>query len=67
MPSGRCEICRKRILLSSLIYGALGDSYRQHGRWSEAKAWYLKALGFQDAPFSGSSPHICLAPSPIWS
>ncbi len=33
-----------------LIYGALGDSYRQHGRWGEAKAWYLKALGFPDAP-----------------
>ena len=33
-----------------LIYGALGDSYRQHGRWEEAKACYLKALGFPDAP-----------------
>jgi LuxR family maltose regulon positive regulatory protein len=33
-----------------LIYGALGDSYRQHGLWAEAKACYLKALGFSDAP-----------------
>ncbi len=33
-----------------LIYGALGDSYRQNGRWEEAKAWYLKALGFPAAP-----------------
>jgi LuxR family maltose regulon positive regulatory protein len=33
-----------------LIYGALGDSYRQHGLWAEAKACYLKALGFPDAP-----------------
>src|SRR5215213_2679205 len=34
-----------------LIYGALGDSYRQHGQWVEAKACYLKALSFPDAPF----------------
>jgi LuxR family maltose regulon positive regulatory protein len=33
-----------------LIYGALGDSYRQHGRWEEAKACYLEALGFPNAP-----------------
>ena len=33
-----------------LLYGALGDSYRQHGRWDEAKAWYHKALDFPDAP-----------------
>ena len=42
-----------------LIYGALGDSYRQHGRWSEAKACYLKALGFPDAPvFRVESAHM---------
>jgi LuxR family transcriptional regulator, maltose regulon positive regulatory protein len=34
-----------------LIYGALGDSHRQHGQWEEAKSWYLKALGYPDAPF----------------
>jgi LuxR family maltose regulon positive regulatory protein len=33
-----------------LIYGALGDSYRQHGQWDEAKACYLKALSFPEAP-----------------
>ena len=42
-----------------LIYGALGDSYRQHGRWGEAKAWYLKALGFPEAPlFRIESAHV---------
>jgi LuxR family maltose regulon positive regulatory protein len=42
-----------------LIYGALGDSYRQHGQWAEAKAWYLKALGFSDAPvFRVESAHL---------
>ena len=42
-----------------LIYGALGDSYRQHGRWSDAKACYLKTLGFQDAPvFRVESAHM---------
>ena len=60
MPSGRCEICRKRILVFvALIYGALGDTYRQQGRWSEAKASYLKTLGFQDAPvFRVESAHM---------
>jgi LuxR family maltose regulon positive regulatory protein len=42
-----------------LIYGALGDSYRQHGRWSDAKACYLKTLGFRDAPlFRVESAHM---------
>jgi LuxR family maltose regulon positive regulatory protein len=42
-----------------LICGALGDSYRQHGQWGEAKAWYLKALGYQDAPsFRVESAHV---------
>ena len=42
-----------------LIYGALGDSYRQQGRWSDAKASYLKTLGFQDAPvFRVESAHM---------
>ena len=51
MPTGRCGTCRKTILgFALLLYGALGDSYRQHGRWDEAKAWYHKALDFTDAP-----------------
>ena len=42
-----------------LIYGALGDSYRQHGLWAEAKACYLEAIGFSDAPvFRVESAHM---------
>ncbi|MDQ3412316.1 MAG: LuxR C-terminal-related transcriptional regulator, partial [Chloroflexota bacterium] len=33
-----------------LVYGALGDSYRQNGRWDEAKASYLNVLDFTHAP-----------------
>jgi LuxR family maltose regulon positive regulatory protein len=33
-----------------LIYGALGDSYRQRGYWNEAKTCYLQALDFRHAP-----------------
>ncbi len=32
------------------IYAALGDTYRQSGRWEEAKECYLKALEFPHAP-----------------
>ncbi len=32
------------------IYGALGDTYRQNGRWQEAKACYVRALDFARAP-----------------
>lgn len=33
-----------------LIYGALGDSYRHHGRWGDAKTCYLAALDVRHAP-----------------
>jgi len=33
-----------------LVYGALGDSYRQNGRWDKAKANYLNVLNFAYAP-----------------
>jgi LuxR family maltose regulon positive regulatory protein len=33
-----------------LIHGALGDSYRQNGRWHEAEAWYVKALEYAHTP-----------------
>jgi len=33
-----------------VIYGALGDTYRYHGRWEQAKQSYLQALEFADAP-----------------
>jgi LuxR family maltose regulon positive regulatory protein len=32
------------------IYGALGDTYRYHGRWEQAKQSYLEALQFADTP-----------------
>lgn len=32
------------------IYGALGDTYRQNGRWEEAKNNYLRALEYAHAP-----------------
>lgn len=42
-----------------MIYGALGDSYRQNGRWGEAKACYLKVLGFPHTPvFRVESAHV---------
>jgi LuxR family transcriptional regulator, maltose regulon positive regulatory protein len=42
-----------------LIYGALGDSYRQHGLWAEAKACYVEATGFSNAPvFRVESAHM---------
>jgi LuxR family maltose regulon positive regulatory protein len=41
------------------IYGALGDTYRHFGRWEEAKACYLKVLGFPHAPtFRVESVHL---------
>jgi LuxR family transcriptional regulator, maltose regulon positive regulatory protein len=32
------------------IYAALGDSYRRHGRWQEARECYLKALSVTNSP-----------------
>lgn len=32
------------------IYGSLGDTYREHGRWDDAKACYLKALTYTNDP-----------------
>jgi LuxR family maltose regulon positive regulatory protein len=32
------------------IYASLGDSYRQHGRWEEAKECYLKVLDYTHSP-----------------
>ncbi|MCL4297721.1 MAG: hypothetical protein KJ077_18410 [Anaerolineae bacterium] len=41
------------------VYGALGDTYRHHGRWEEAKACYLKVLDFPHAPdFQIESVHL---------
>jgi LuxR family maltose regulon positive regulatory protein len=41
------------------IYGALGDTYRHHGRWEEAKASYLKVLDFPHASdFQIESVHL---------
>jgi LuxR family maltose regulon positive regulatory protein len=33
-----------------VIYGALGDSYRRHGRWLEAKGLYLRVLDVAPSP-----------------
>jgi LuxR family maltose regulon positive regulatory protein len=32
------------------IYGALGDAYRQNGRWEKANECYLKAMAVTDSP-----------------
>ncbi|MBE7549659.1 MAG: hypothetical protein HS126_01095 [Anaerolineales bacterium] len=41
------------------VYGALGDTYRHHGRWEEAKACYLKVLDFPHTPdFRIESVHL---------
>jgi LuxR family maltose regulon positive regulatory protein len=32
------------------IFAALGDTYRRHGRWADAKASYLTAMEFTHAP-----------------
>lgn len=41
------------------VYGALGDTYRHHGRWQEAKACYLKVLDFPHAhDFRIESVHL---------
>lgn len=32
------------------IFAALGDTYRRHGRWADAKACYLTAMEFTQAP-----------------
>jgi len=32
------------------IYASLGDAYRQHGHWEEAKECYLKVLAFTHSP-----------------
>jgi LuxR family maltose regulon positive regulatory protein len=35
------------------IYHALGETYRGHGRWQQARAHYLKVLDLTDAPAGG--------------
>jgi LuxR family maltose regulon positive regulatory protein len=41
------------------VYGALGDTYRRHGRWAEAKECYLKLLDFSHAPaFRVEAVHV---------
>jgi len=32
------------------IYASIGDAYRQHGRWKEAKECYLKVLDYSHSP-----------------
>ncbi len=41
------------------IYAALGDAYRQNGRWEEAKECYLKVLDYTNAPaVRAQSAHV---------
>jgi LuxR family maltose regulon positive regulatory protein len=41
------------------VYGALGDTYRRHGRWQEARACYHKLLDFAHAPsFQSEGVHV---------
>jgi LuxR family maltose regulon positive regulatory protein len=41
------------------IYGSLGDTYRRHGLWQEAKDSYLKLLDFTNTPgFHIQAVHI---------
>lgn len=41
------------------IYGALGDTYRRNGNWSQAKECYLILLAYTDAPvFRVQAVHV---------
>lgn len=41
------------------VYAALGDTYRQHGRWEEAQGCYLTVLNFSHIPaFAGEAAHV---------
>jgi LuxR family maltose regulon positive regulatory protein len=41
------------------IFHALGDTYRSHGRWAEARAHYLSVLDLVDAPaFEIRAAHV---------
>jgi LuxR family maltose regulon positive regulatory protein len=41
------------------VYGALGHTYRRHGRWEEAEKCYLKLLDFSHAPaFRVGTAHV---------
>lgn len=44
------DLSEEDINFRPVIYGALGDTYRRNGRWQEAKACYLRLLGFTEAP-----------------
>jgi LuxR family maltose regulon positive regulatory protein len=42
-----------------LVYGALGDSYRHHGRWEEAREYYTRVLSLPHGPaYSIHSVHV---------
>jgi LuxR family maltose regulon positive regulatory protein len=47
------------LFFRAIIYGSLGDTYRRHGRWQEAKDCYLAMLDFIHMPaFRLQSAHI---------
>lgn len=53
------ELPQDDLLFRADIYHALGDTYRHHGRWDEAQAYYRNALDLVHAPvFRIRSVHI---------
>jgi LuxR family transcriptional regulator, maltose regulon positive regulatory protein len=53
------DLPEEDLLFRADIYHALGDTYRYHGRWDEAQAYYRSALGLVHAPvFRNRSVHV---------
>jgi LuxR family transcriptional regulator, maltose regulon positive regulatory protein len=53
------DLRQESLSFRASIYHALGDTNRRHGRWQDAKAYYLKVLSFTDSPgFPVQSAHV---------
>ncbi|MDQ4077600.1 MAG: hypothetical protein M3220_15305, partial [Chloroflexota bacterium] len=53
------DLAEEDHLFRAIIYGSLGDTYRRHGHWGEAKECYLELLDFIDDPaFRVQSVHV---------
>ena len=47
------------VLFRAIIYGSLGDTYRRHGHWEEARECYLALLEFVGVPaFRVQAAHV---------
>jgi len=44
------DLAEEDLNLRHGLYGSLGDTYRRHGRWKEARECYLKSLEITRAP-----------------